>query len=131
MNSDKPWMNAGTPGIVTVMEGAPPDTPPPAPATPPRREPRSWARFSPGPLSWDWPTDAVLVVWVDVWPDVLAEDGEAVEEEKEEEEEVEVEVDAEVEKEKDWDDEVVDVWSPDNGKHNMFISCVLLNTGTE
>lgn len=51
--------------------------------------------------------------------------------EEEEEKEEEVEVDAEVEKEKDWDDEVVDVWSPDNGKHNMFISCALLNTGTE
>lgn len=39
---------------------------------------------------------------------MLAEDGEAVEEEIEEEEGVAVEV----EKEKEWDDEVVDVWSP-------------------
>ncbi len=100
------------------MEGGIPDTPPPAPATPPKSEPSSWARLSPGPPSWDWPTDAVLVVWVDVWPDVLVEDGGAVEEEKE----------------KEWDDEVVDVWSPDDGKHGMFISCVMLDlvgTGTE
>ncbi len=92
------------------MEGGPPDTPPPAPTTPPKSEPSSWARLSPGPPSWDWPTDAVLVVWVEVWPDVLAEDGGAVEEEIEEEEGVAVEV----EKEKEWDDEVVDVWSPDD-----------------
>jgi len=56
---------------------------------------------------------------------VLAEVGGAVEEEKEEEEEEdEEEVDVEVEKEKDWEDEVEDVWSPDNGKHNMFKLCV-------
>ncbi len=67
--------------------------------------------------------DAVLVVWVDVWPDVLAEDGGAVEEEEG--------VAVEVEKEKEWDDEVVDVWSPDDGKHGMFISCVMLDLAQE
>lgn len=48
--------------------------------------------------------EAVLVVWVDVWPDVLAEEGGAFEEENAEDEEVE--------KENEWDEEVVDIWSP-------------------
>ncbi len=37
----------------------------------------------------------------------------------------------EEEKEKEWDDEVVDVWSPDDGKHGMFISCVMLDLAQE
>ncbi len=48
------------------------------------------------------------------------------------EEEIEEEgVAVEVEKEKEWDDEVVDVWSPDDEKHGMFISCVMFDLEQE
>lgn len=71
MKSDMLWKKAGTPGSVTVMEGAGPEPAPPGPTTPPSREPRSWARF-PSELR---PIEVVLVVWVDVCPEVLAEVG--------------------------------------------------------
>lgn len=108
--SDKPWKKPGTPGNVTVIEGAGPE--PPGPADP-SREPRSWARLPSGLPSPGWPTEAVLVVRVEVCPDVLAEEegGETVEESDEDE----------VEKE-DWElvEEMVDMASPgavrDNGK---------------
>lgn len=51
MNSLTPWMKAGTPDVVTVIEGAP-IGPPPAPPATPSREPRSWPRS--GGISWDW-----------------------------------------------------------------------------
>lgn len=70
--SDMPWKK---PGRVTVMEGAGPEPPPPSPAAPPSREPRSWARFPSGLPSAGCPTEAVLVVCVDVCPEVLAERG--------------------------------------------------------
>lgn len=61
MNSLTPWMNAGTPEVVTVIEGAPPG---PAPATPatPRREPRSWLRS--GGISWDWGSLGLVSGWL-------------------------------------------------------------------
>lgn len=81
------WKKPGTPGSVTVMDGASPEPGPPAPAAP-SREPKSWAIFASGLLSAGWPIEVVLVVWVDVCPDVLAEGkgGEAVLESDTEEE---------------------------------------------
>lgn len=86
MKSDMPWKKPGTPGTVTVMEGAAPAPGVPAPAAPPRREPRSWARLPSGAPSWGWPVDVVLVVWVDVCPEVFAGAVGGTEEEEEEEE---------------------------------------------
>lgn len=99
INSDMPWMKAGTPGIVTVMEGEPPETLPPTPAAPPKREPNRWGKFSSGPSFCDWPVEAVLVVLEEVGVDVLADEEGTVEEEEEDE----------VEKENEWVEEPVDV----------------------
>lgn len=73
------WKKPGTPGNVTVMDGANPEAGPPNPAAP-SRDPKSWAMFPSGLVSAGWPTEVVLVVRVDVCPDVLAEGkgGEAV-----------------------------------------------------
>lgn len=90
-----PWMKAGTPGIVTVMEGEAPETFPPTPVAPPKREPSRWGKFPSRPSVCDWPVGAVLVVLEEVCVDVLADEEGAVEEE--------------VENEKEWDDEPVDV----------------------
>lgn len=57
-----PWKKAGTPGRVTVMEGAGPEPVPPGPVAPPRREPRSWARLPSELPSVGWPIEVVLVV---------------------------------------------------------------------
>lgn len=73
VKSDMPWKKPGIPGNVTVMEGAGPEPGPPGPAAPPSRELRSWARFPSGLPSAGWPMEVVLVVWVDVCPEVLAE----------------------------------------------------------
>lgn len=80
-----PWRKWGTPGSVTVMDGAGPEPGPLGPATPPSRrgEPRSWARFPSGLPSTGWPMEVVMVVWVDVCPaEVLEEEwgGDMVEE---------------------------------------------------
>lgn len=91
VKSDMPWKKPGTPGSVTVMEGAAPDPGPPGPPAPPSREPRSRARLPSGLPSAAWPTEAVLVVWVDVCPEVLAEGGGGDVVEESEEEEVEKE----------------------------------------
>lgn len=69
------WKKGGTPGRVTVMEGVGPEPAPPGPTTPPSREPRSWARFPSELPSAGWPIEVVLVVWVDVCPEVLKEGG--------------------------------------------------------
>lgn len=69
------WKKAGTPGRVTVMEGAGPEPTLSGPTTPPSKEPSNWARFPSEPLSAGWPIEVVLVVWVDVCPEVLAEGG--------------------------------------------------------
>lgn len=60
VKSDTPRKKPGTPGSVTVMEGAGPD-----PSAPPSREPRSWARLPSGLPSAGWPTEVVRVVWVE------------------------------------------------------------------
>lgn len=76
MNSLTPWMKAGTPDVVTVIEGAP-TGPPPAPPATPKREPRSWPRS--GGISWDWGSLlvsdwlVVLVVGGGVGPEVEKE----------------------------------------------------------
>lgn len=70
VKSDMLWKKGGTPGRVTVMEGVGPEPAAPGTTTPPSREPRIWARF-PSEL----PTEVVLVVWVDVCPEVLAKEG--------------------------------------------------------
>ena len=115
--SDKPWKKPGTPGNVTVIEGAGPE--PPGPADP-SREPRSWARLPSGLPSPGWPTEAVLVVRVEVCPDVLAEEegGEMVEESDEDE----------VEKE-DWElvEEMVDMASPGAVRDNRKKISIALN----
>lgn len=95
-----PWMKAGTPGSVTVMEGDPPETFPPTPAAPPKREPRRCGKFPSRPSFCGWPVGAVLVVLEEACVDVLADEEGAVEEEEEEEEEVE--------KENEWDEVPVD-----------------------
>lgn len=86
VKSNMPWKKAGTPGRVTVIEGAGPE---PGPAAPPSREPRSWARFPSGLPSAGRPVKVVPVVSVDVCPEVLAEGGggggDVVEESDEEE----------------------------------------------
>lgn len=94
VKSDIPWKKPGTPGSVTVMEGAGPEPGPPGPAAPPSREPRSWARFPSGLPSAGWPMEVVLVVWVDVCPEVLAErgGGDVVEESDEDEVETDCEL---------------------------------------
>lgn len=94
-----PWMKAGTPGNVTVMEGEPPETLPPTPAAPPKREPSRWGKFPSGPSFCDWPVGAVLVVFAEVCVDVLADEEGTV---------VEVEEEEEVEKENEWDEDPVD-----------------------
>ena len=86
-----PWKKPGTPGCVTVMEGAGPELGPPGPAAPPSREPRSWARLPSVLPSVGWPMEVVLVVWVDVCPEVLAEGGGGDVVEKSDEEDVEKE----------------------------------------
>lgn len=71
--SDMLWKKAGcAPGSVTVMEGAAPGGWPAGAAS---REPSSWARFPSAVLSGGCPTVAVLVVWVDVCPEVWGDDG--------------------------------------------------------
>lgn len=81
MNSVTPWMNAGTPDVVTVMEGAPAGPAPGTPATP-RRDPRSWRRS--GARSWGSPPPLLSVwFWVDAADGGF---GPEVEKEKEEEE---------------------------------------------
>lgn len=92
-----PWMKAGTPGIVTVMEGDPPETLPPTPAAPPKREPRRCGRFPSGLSFCDCSVGSALVVFEGVCVDALADEDGAVEEEEE------------VEKENEWDDKPVDV----------------------
>lgn len=82
MNSLTPWMKAGTPDVVTVMEGAPPG---PTPA-PPSREPRSWLRS--GGISWDCGSPAVVSDWPG-WLEGFAVGGVGPELEKEKEEEAE------------------------------------------
>lgn len=54
-------------------------------AAPPSTEPSSWAKCPSGLPSVGWPVDGVLVVWVDVCPEVLAEGmgGDTVEDEVE------------------------------------------------
>lgn len=91
-----PWIKAGMPGMVTVMEGEPPETLPPTPAAPPRREPSKWGKFPSGPSFCDWPVGAVLVVLEEVCVDVLDDEEGGTEEE-------------EVEMENEWDEEPVDV----------------------
>lgn len=86
-----PWKKPGTAGSVTVMEGAGPELGPPGPDAPPSREPRSWVKFPSGLPSPGWPIVVVLVVWVDVCPEVLAEGGGGDVVEESEEEEVEKE----------------------------------------
>lgn len=106
MNSLTPWMKAGTPDVVTVIEGAP-TGPTPAPPATPRREPRSWLRS--GGISWDW----VSLVLVSGWLVVFAEGGGVgpeVEKEKEEEDE---EVWEEEEKEEEEDVDVDEVEEED------------------
>lgn len=61
MNSLTPWMKAGTPDVVTVIEGAP-TGPTPAPPATPRREPRSWLRS--GGISWDWGSLVLVSGWL-------------------------------------------------------------------
>lgn len=63
MNSLTPWIKAGTPDVVTVIEGAP-TVPTPAPPATPRREPRSWPRS--GGNSWG-PGSLVLASGWLVW----------------------------------------------------------------
>lgn len=48
MKSLTPCMKAGTPDVVTVMEGAPIEAP--APPVMPSREPRSWPKSG----AWSW-----------------------------------------------------------------------------
>lgn len=113
MNSLTPWMKAGTPDVVTVMEGAPPGPAPAAPVTP-SREPRSWLRS--GGISWGWASAGVVSGWL-CGLAVLAVDGGVgpeVEKEKEEdeeevwdEEENEEEEDVDVDEEEDEEDEGV------------------------
>lgn len=109
MKSDVPWKKLGTPGTVTVMDGVAPKTGAPGPATPPSREPRSWARLPSVTPSGGWPMEVVLVVRVVVCPEVFVEvgggGGEVVENEESGEE---------VEKEKVWvwDEEEVVAGSP-------------------
>lgn len=103
MNSLTPWMKAGTPDVVTVIEGAP-TGPPPAPLATPSREPRSWPRS--GGISWDcgWLVLVsgwllVFVVGGGVGPEVEKEKEEVDEElweDEEKEEEVEEDVDEDV-----------------------------------
>lgn len=90
-----PWMKAGTPGIVTVTEGEPPETLPPTPAAPPNREPSKCGRFPSEPSFCDWLVGAVLVVVEEVCVEVLADEEGAAELEDEEEEEKENECDEE------------------------------------
>lgn len=110
MNSLTPWMKAGTPDVVTVIEGAPTGPAPAAPAPPatPRREPRSWLRS--GGISWDW----VSLVLVSGWLVVFAVGGgvgpEVEKEKEEEEEEVWEEEEKEEEEDVDVDEEDVTVW---------------------
>lgn len=100
INSDMPWIKAGTPGSVTLMAGDPPETLPPTPAVPPKREPSRWGKFPSEP---SFCVGAVLVVLEEVCVDVLVDTEGAVVEEEEEEE---------VEKENEWDKDPVEFWSP-------------------
>lgn len=86
MNSLTPWMNAGTPDVVTVMEGAPPG---PAPATPatPKREPRSWLRS--GGISWEWGSLGLVSGWLGGLVVFVVGGGVGLEVEKEKEEDEE------------------------------------------
>ena len=135
MNSLTPWMKAGTPDVVTVMEGAPPGPTPAAPATP-RREPRSWLRS--GGISWDWGSLGLGSFWLiglvlfavggGVGPEVEKEKEE--EEEEEEEEEVlvweggkEVEEGVDVDEE----DEDVTVWPAVEKNIEIFIKQSITN----
>lgn len=87
MNSVTPWMKAGTPEVVTVMEGAP-IWPAAAPPAPPRRELRKWPR-SEG-ISWGW--GSLVLVSVGFWADAEFAVGGGVGPEAEKEKEVEEEV---------------------------------------
>lgn len=84
MNSLTPWMNAGTPDVVTVTEGAPPG---PAPATP-RREPKSWLRS--GGISWAWGSLVLVSGWLGGLVVFAVGGGVGLEVEKEKEEDEEV-----------------------------------------
>lgn len=110
MNSAIPWMKAGTPDVVTVIEGFP-AAPLPVPPATPRREPRSWPR-SEG-ICWGWGSLLLVSFWFGVAAVVFVAGGGVgpeVEKEKEEEEvweeeEKEEEVGVDVEEEED-----VTVW---------------------
>lgn len=99
-------MKAGTPDVVTVIEGAPTE---PTPA--PRREPRSWPRS--GGISWDWGSPALVSDWLGglVVFAVGGGVGPELEKEKEEEaEEVWEEEENEEEEDVDVEEEDVTVW---------------------
>lgn len=70
--SEMPWKKSGTLGSVTVMEEASPEPEAPGPAAP-IKEPKSCTTFASGLPSAGWPMEVVLVVWVDVSPEVLME----------------------------------------------------------
>lgn len=87
MNSAIPWMKAGTPDVVTVIEGFP-AAPLPVPPATPRSEPRSWPR-SEG-ICWGWGSLLLVSFWFGVAAVVFAAGGGVgpeVEKEKEEEDE--------------------------------------------
>jgi len=86
MNSLTPWMKAGTPDVVTVMDGAPPG-PPAAPPAAPRREPRSWLRS--GGISWDGGSAPPVSDWLGGLAAFAVGGGVGPELEKEKEEEAE------------------------------------------
>lgn len=58
MNSLTPWMKAGTPDVVTVIEGAPIGPPLAPPRIESRKSLKSWG------ISWDWGS----LVLVSDWP---------------------------------------------------------------
>ena len=76
-----PWKKLGNPGSVTVMEGAGPELRSPSPADPLCRDS--------GLPSTCMTMDAVLVVWEDVCPEVLAEERGGDMDEESDKEEVE------------------------------------------
>lgn len=84
MKSLTPWMKAGTPDVVTVIEGAP-TGPAPAPPATPRREPRSWLRS--GGISWAWGSLGLASGWLGGLVVFAAGGGVGPEVEKEKEEE--------------------------------------------
>lgn len=125
MNSLTPWMKAGTPDVLTVMEGAPPGP------VAPRREPRSW--LNSGGIPWIWGSLGLVSGWFG-GRGVFAVGGVGLEVEKANEDDDDVddeevwEDDEKVEEEEeegvdDWED--VTVW-PAVETNNKITDCQLL-----